>query len=235
MKKELSNNKDAVRIREWRAAHPEEAKRKSREAARKRRKELGRDVVNAQAREQKKKWRELNPEAAREYHRQWRTKNRALSNQIQKNWRAKNPAYGKDWADKNREKIRAAGLAWYHRNRDKACLAAGWRNLTRHYGITREQYYQIIAVQGGGCGICGAVQGEHGKRFPVDHCHKTRLVRGVLCEDCNLLLGKIERRAGWLERMEAYIAAVPATKVITTHCDSEWKMRKKNVGPVGAQ
>jgi Autographiviridae endonuclease VII len=222
MKKELSNNPSAVRIREWRRAHPEEAKEKSRLAAERRRAKLP-EIVATESREQKRRWREANPEAARDYQRRWRERNRERSQQIQREWREKHPAYDKQWRDKNREKVRQTALASYYKHRDKVCAAAGWRNVRRIYGISRDQYYAIVELQGGGCGICGKTQGEHGKRFPLDHCHEIGLVRGVLCEECNLLLGKIEDKKDWVAKMQRYIADPPAAKIIVTHCKKLWK------------
>jgi hypothetical protein len=55
--------------------------------------------------------------------------------------------------------------------------------LRRTYGITAEQYEQMLAGQGGVCAICGTP--PKSKRLHVDHDHKTGLVRGLLCWICN--------------------------------------------------
>lgn len=49
--------------------------------------------------------------------------------------------------------------------------------------MTVEQYDRILAAQGGGCGICGMI--PRTKRLHVDHDHKTMMVRGLLCSNCN--------------------------------------------------
>jgi hypothetical protein len=61
------------------------------------------------------------------------------------------------------------------------------------YGLTIEQYEQMLQAQGGGCFICGAPPEEN---LCVDHSHDTRMVRGLLCLTCNLGLGhfKDDRR-----------------------------------------
>lgn len=70
--------------------------------------------------------------------------------------------------------------------------------LKRYYGITVEDYYRILAEQGGGCALCGSMTPEVGNRkykknvriaFDVDHDHKTGKVRGLLCTRCNRLVG----------------------------------------------
>lgn len=55
----------------------------------------------------------------------------------------------------------------------------------------------------------------------ADHDHKTGLIRGVLCRNCNGMLGKVENAANrakrkgsslkWLENLVAYLKQVPAT------------------------
>jgi hypothetical protein len=61
------------------------------------------------------------------------------------------------------------------------------------YGLTIEQYEEMLKAQGGGCFICGE---PPEKNLCVDHSHDTRMVRGLLCLTCNLGLGhfKDDRR-----------------------------------------
>lgn len=48
----------------------------------------------------------------------------------------------------------------------------------------------MLAAQNGGCAICGATEpGGRTRYFPVDHCHTTGIVRGLLCTKCNRGLG----------------------------------------------
>ena len=42
---------------------------------------------------------------------------------------------------------------------------------------------------GKACAICGARE-DQGARLNVDHCHRDGHIRGVLCRDCNLGLGR---------------------------------------------
>ena len=75
--------------------------------------------------------------------------------------------------------------------RSRRCL------LNTRYGLTEEQYDQLLEAQDGKCLICGSTEpggigkvGHSGvKRFHVDHCHSTGKVRGLLCGHCNKGLG----------------------------------------------
>jgi hypothetical protein len=62
------------------------------------------------------------------------------------------------------------------------------RHLIRKYGINFIDYKRILKQQMGVCAICGIPEPEH-KMFDVDHDHKTGKVRGLLCTNCNRMLG----------------------------------------------
>lgn len=51
------------------------------------------------------------------------------------------------------------------------------------------EYDKMFTEQQGCCLICKRHQSEFIKGFAVDHCHTTNKVRGLLCMNCNLLLG----------------------------------------------
>jgi hypothetical protein len=62
-------------------------------------------------------------------------------------------------------------------------------------------YEHYIEINGGEhCGICGQPP-KPGKRLHRDHDHKTGLGRGLLCFQCNRMLGN--KQARWL-RLAAY-------------------------------
>jgi predicted nucleic acid-binding Zn ribbon protein len=81
--------------------------------------------------------------------------------------------------------------------------------LQKSYGITVAQYDALLAHQGGGCGICG--NKRRGKRFAVDHDHKTGAVRGILCSMCNhKLLGGAHDSIERLLSAVRYLQSPPA-------------------------
>ena len=80
------------------------------------------------------------------------------------------------------------------RNRERT--AAGIRrkrtNLSyKQYGITTEQYEEMLASQDSRCRICGVHQEELTRRLAVDHSHKDGHIRGLLCIKCNAGLGNL--------------------------------------------
>jgi hypothetical protein len=75
----------------------------------------------------------------------------------------------------------------------------------RRYGITIEQYDQLLEAQGGGCALCGVKENPDGRRLCVDHDHETGAIRGLLCRLCNTALHKFETRSASAERLVEYL------------------------------
>ena len=64
------------------------------------------------------------------------------------------------------------------------------KKLKRNYGITLQQYQEMLDSQDSKCKICSSADPFHNSgKFVVDHCHDTGKVRGLLCHHCNVLLG----------------------------------------------
>ncbi len=63
------------------------------------------------------------------------------------------------------------------------------RGLRRNYSMTVEHYNRLFSEQQSCCAICKRHQGEFKRRLAVDHCHASKEIRGLLCYDCNPMLG----------------------------------------------
>ncbi len=97
----------------------------------------------------------------------------------------------KNWRLRHPEK-RKAQTARYRKKHPK-------RALTR-YGITVDQFNELVAKFAGKCHIC-----KRRKATSVDHCHKTGVVRGVLCVQCNFALGHLSDDPGVTDSAAAYL------------------------------
>lgn len=63
-----------------------------------------------------------------------------------------------------------------------------WRRIKREYGITKEEYNNMKLSQSNKCMIC-KFNFEEDSKIHIDHCHKTGIVRGLLCSKCNQGIG----------------------------------------------
>lgn len=60
----------------------------------------------------------------------------------------------------------------------------------RKYGISLRTYSDLLERQGNKCAICGTSEpGDRRRHFNVDHDHQTGKIRGLLCNNCNAMLG----------------------------------------------
>jgi DNA-directed RNA polymerase subunit RPC12/RpoP len=87
--------------------------------------------------------------------------------------------------------------------------------LQKLYGITLEQYGLILEYQGGCCAICERTAESMPVRMNVDHDHKTRQVRGLLCPWCNhKRLPAMRDSVKYAENTAEYLRNFPAVGAI---------------------
>ena len=79
------------------------------------------------------------------------------------------------------------------------------RILKKKYGITSEEYDQMLSEQNYRCYICHKHEDKLDRSLAVDHCHKTGKVRGLLCGNCNRFLGQIDDNVNTAERLLEYL------------------------------
>lgn len=76
-------------------------------------------------------------------------------------------------------------------------------NIKRAYDLTLEQIDEILITQDNKCAICG-VPLKEGRGRHIDHDHKTGVVRGILCQRCNVGLWPLEDKE-YLEKALVYL------------------------------
>jgi hypothetical protein len=98
--------------------------------------------------------------------------------------------------------MRSESKEWRQRqDKEKMALLMRKWHLKR-YGLTIEQYDQLVEQQGSKCAIC---QRLIDSTLVVDHDHDTNLVRGLLCDTCNRALGLFGDDYGNLYRAAQYL------------------------------
>lgn len=120
----------------------------------------------------------------------------------------------KEWQEKNRERVLSYGKEYRKRNPEKRkalnrkYIESGRKRELRRlnvYGVTPEMFQDMLSSQSFECPICKrALLGD--KDTNIDHCHTTGKVRGLLCDDCNLGLGKFHDDVTALRNAAEYLS-----------------------------
>jgi hypothetical protein len=94
------------------------------------------------------------------------------------------------WREKNVEKVREANIL--------------------RYGISLADYKRMFVSQHGKCLACSRVIVDFGggrkpERAHIDHDHRTGMVRGLLCMQCNMILGAVNDSTEVLANLIVYL------------------------------
>lgn len=100
---------------------------------------------------------------------------------------------------------RVRQLVWEQKNRQKAGDNQRRYTLKKIFGITPEIYEELLQKQNENCAICQRHYTHFNKRLAVDHCHKTGLIRGLLCLYCNRGLAAYHDKADYFRRAAGYL------------------------------
>ena len=117
----------------------------------------------------------------------------------------------KKYKEENKEKLEVASLLWKKNNPDKVKQYQRTSNLRKNFGLSMDEYEQMLAKQNNLCAICEKPetfihhQTKETARLAVDHCHKTNKVRKLLCKSCNTALGLFKDDIGVMENAVQYL------------------------------
>jgi hypothetical protein len=138
-------------------------------------------------------------------HNQTRCRSCVTLNQVKQGSlkQAKNKLFFKDcrWCNKNFELQTTAQL--YCSN---TCRLHSKRASV--YKLNFEKYYNLINRRK--CDVCeskGDFNHKHHEELSlaIDHCHKTKVVRGLLCNSCNVALGNVKDDVNRLRKLIEYL------------------------------
>lgn len=110
------------------------------------------------------------------------------------------------WTAENPDIVKQNKKDYYYRHPDRVRN----KELKHKFGITLEEYNQMLLFQLGVCAICSNPEtssGRSGKLRPlaVDHDHQTNKNRGLLCSACNSALGLLKDNVELLEKAIKYL------------------------------
>lgn len=101
--------------------------------------------------------------------------------------------------------------AYERADRQKPSKADRYKNadLKKFFGITLDQYRDMLVMQAGVCMICGRpetmIRRGRVQSLSVDHNHDTMQVRDLLCTSCNAMVGYSRERPDLLRAAAAYL------------------------------
>jgi len=143
-------------------------------------------------------------------------------------WRLKNPERNREsgtaskaaWRKRNSERTRATNRRYYWNDREAYRLG----RIRRQYGLSAEQYADLLTLQENRCAICRSPE-PGPSSWHVDHDHGCcetkkrscgKCIRGLLCNNCNLGLGHFKHDAGRLVGAAEYVKrfAKPQLRVV---------------------
>lgn len=79
------------------------------------------------------------------------------------------------------------------------------QGLLERYGLSVETRDALLESQGSCCAICSTPAPTTKKGWNVDLNHDTGVVRGILCQHCNTLLGMCKENVGTLLNAITYL------------------------------
>jgi len=123
-----------------------------------------------------------------EYQREWQRKNKHRTR-----------VYRNRWISKNKKKNHAIQERWRKSKRCKLLVKA---RLLRKIFWTLERFQDTLKKQHNRCAIC-----NRRVTLCADHNHSKKIPRGLLCSNCNLLLGNAKESIKILKRAICYLKA----------------------------
>ena len=107
---------------------------------------------------------------------------------------------------KNREKILERGRKRYAKIPKEERKRRNRKENLKRLGLDEESLAQIFIKQNGVCAICAEQISLRNDRFThLDHCHKSKKFRGILCTKCNTGLGKFNENVAVLQNAILYL------------------------------
>lgn len=138
-----------------------------------------------------------------EYKRKWRASRKELEKEVRAAYRLKNKERIKmkqlEYDKANPEKLKIRQKRWNLKN-PEIIKYNNYIGKLKKYGLTPQEYDGLYNKQDGKCKICGIHQSELKFRLSIDHKHvegyeimsaedKKMNIRGLLCSNCNSMLG----------------------------------------------
>lgn len=129
---------------------------------------------------------------------------KTCNNWYNKQHREIHKGYHKDYSERyyqeNKKEINLRCKAYREENKVELKEKNKNAKLKSRYGITREQYDNLLEAQNKKCFIC-----KNEKKLVVDHDHTSGKTRKLLCDSCNKGLGSFKDNPCYLRAAVDYL------------------------------
>lgn len=117
----------------------------------------------------------------------------------------------RQWQKNNQERYASSIKKWKENNVERKWQLDKKSHLWTHYRITIEDYKDMLNKQNGLCLIC-----DKARKLVVDHDHSCcpekltcgNCIRGLICNQCNLVVAIIETNSNIIDSAKKYIKNV---------------------------
>lgn len=127
-------------------------------------------------------------EAELKAQRKYISTHRETINEKRRAWEKKKRQEDPLWKEKRQKLNNSRTAKWLSKNREKMKLIKRRSILKTKYGITLEEYQNLLKEQENKCAICKREEVQ----LCIDHDHVTGKTRGLLCHACNRAIGLLK-------------------------------------------
>lgn len=122
----------------------------------------------------------------------------------------------REWRIKNKDQRRESARIRYLETREAVLARSRIRGLEKRSHMPVGIFETLLALQGNACAVCLRPFDKTNRNLKphADHCHDSKMPRGLLCNHCNLIEGWIKKTGvdgvEFGARLAAYLANPPA-------------------------
>jgi hypothetical protein len=116
-----------------------------------------------------------------------------------------NARYFQRLSPAKREQRRIKERAWRKANPDKARAHNRWSRIKHRYGLSKAEWLALFFAQENCCAACRSPIPKSKRGWVTDHSHFSNKVRGILCLQCNVILGMAKDDPSHLRNLAQYL------------------------------
>jgi Recombination endonuclease VII len=113
----------------------------------------------------------------------------------------KKKEYDRQWRGRNSEKLRGYRKKFRAKHPEKI----KHNSYKTNYGISYDAVFEMWLEQERRCKCCDEEIGFPARTTHLDHCHKTKTIRGLVCARCNAMIGYAGDSIDLLRRAITYL------------------------------